>query len=76
MITLPSTLRARAAIVWIKGVRYADSLPYRHRGFDERDFRQIEPFAQQIDADEHVELALAQIAQDPIRSSVSTSLCK
>jgi len=31
---------------------------------DERDFRQIEPFAQQIDADEHVELALAQIAQD------------
>ena len=31
---------------------------------DQRDFRQIETFAQQVDADQHVELALAQIAQD------------
>jgi hypothetical protein len=31
---------------------------------DERDLGQIEAFAQQIDADQHVELALAQIAQD------------
>src|ERR1700681_477599 len=31
---------------------------------DQRDFGQIEPFAQQIDPDQHVELALAQVAQD------------
>ena len=31
---------------------------------DERDLRQIEPFAQQIDADEHVEDAGSQVAQD------------
>src|ERR1017187_6858274 len=30
----------------------------------QRDFRQVETFAQQIDADEHIELALAQIAQN------------
>ena len=30
----------------------------------ERNFRQIQPFAQQIDADEHVEFALAQRAQN------------
>src|SRR5439155_92506 len=31
---------------------------------DERDFRQIESFAQQVNADEHIELALAQRAQN------------
>ena len=30
----------------------------------ERDFGQIEPFAQQVDADEHVEITLAQSAED------------
>ena len=30
----------------------------------QRDFRQIQAFAQQVDADQHVKLALAQIAQD------------
>ena len=31
---------------------------------DERNFREIEAFAQQVDADEHVEFAAAQVAQD------------
>ncbi len=30
---------------------------------DERDFRQVEPLAQEVDADEHVELAAAQVAE-------------
>ncbi len=30
----------------------------------QRHLRQIEPFAQQVDADQHIELALAQVAQD------------
>ena len=31
---------------------------------DQRDLGQVEPLAQQVDADQHVELALAQVAQD------------
>ena len=31
---------------------------------DQRDFRQVEPLAQQVDADQHVERAAAQVAQD------------
>ena len=42
---------------------------------DERDFGQVEPFAQQVDADEHVELAFAQTASIFTRSRVSISEC-
>jgi hypothetical protein len=31
---------------------------------DQRDFRQIQPFAQQVDADEHIEYAQTQVAQN------------
>ena len=31
---------------------------------DQRDLGQVEPLAQQVDADQHVEVALAQVAQD------------
>src|SRR5262249_48369801 len=31
---------------------------------DQRDLRQVQAFAQQVDADQHVELALAQVAQN------------
>ena len=36
----------------------------------QRDFGKVEPFAQQVDADQHIELAFAQIAQDfhPLQS--------
>ena len=31
---------------------------------DQRNFRQVEAFAQEVDADQHVEFAAAQVAQD------------
>ena len=65
MITLPSTLRAARPIVWISdGAAAQIAFFIGIEDADQRDFGQIEPFAQQIDADQHVELALAQIAQD------------
>ena len=53
----------------------ADGLDQRSRGAqeaffvgvenrDQRNFRQVESFAQQVDADQHIKLAFAQVAQD------------
>ena len=42
---------------------------------DKRDFGQIEAFAQEVDADQDVVFAFAQIAQELMRSSVSISEC-
>jgi hypothetical protein len=67
--------------------RAADGLDQRRAGAQEaflvgvqdghqRDFRQVQPLAQQVDAHHHVVDAQAQVAQDATRSSVSTSLCR
>ena len=63
---MPSTLRAARPIVWISepAERRKPSLSASRIGH-QRDLGQVEPLAQQVDADQHVELALAQVAQDP-----------
>jgi hypothetical protein len=65
MMTRPFTFRAARPIVWMseRGLRRKPLLVGVEDG-DERDLGQIEPLAQQVDADEHVELAEAQVAQD------------
>ena len=65
MMTRPLTLRAARPDVWISEPRRAQEaflvgVENRHQ----RHFGQVEPFAQQVDADEHVELAAAQVAQN------------
>ena len=63
--TVPSTLRAARPIVWISDVseRRNPSLS-ASRMADERDLGQVESLAQQVDADEHVELPQPQVAED------------
>ena len=65
-IAWPATLRAARPIVWISepAERRKPSLSASRIGH-QRHLGQVEPLAQQVDADQHVELALAQVAQDP-----------
>ena len=65
MITLPRTLRAARPMVWIseRAARRKPSLS-ASRIADQRHLGQVEALAQQVDADQHVELAEAQVAQD------------
>ena len=65
MITWPSTLRAARPIVWMSDVseRRNPSLS-ASRMATKRDLGQVEALTQQIDADQHVELAEPQVAQD------------
>jgi hypothetical protein len=76
MITWPSTLRAARPMVWISDVSSAGSPPCRRRGCHQRHLGQVEALAQQVDADQHVELAEAQVAQDLDALEVSTSECR
>ena len=64
-MTEPSALRAARPIVWIR-LRPAaqEALLVRVEDRDERDLRDVEALAQQVDADQHVELAEAQVADD------------
>ncbi len=65
MITWPSTLRAARPIVWISDVsRAQEALLVGVEDRDERHLGQVETLPQQVDADEHVELAEPQRAQD------------
>ena len=64
-ITSALTLRAARPIVWISDVLAAQEpllvgVEDRHQ----RHLRQVEPLAEQVDADQHVERPLAQLAQD------------
>ena len=47
-----------------RGLAAQEAFLVRIEDADERDFRQIEPFAEQIDPDENVELGRAQPAQN------------
>ena len=64
-ITVPLTLRAARPIVWMseRAERRKPSLS-ASRIADQRHLRQVEPLAQQVDADQHVEQPLAEIADD------------
>ena len=65
MITVPLTLRAARPIVWISERSRAQiAFLVGVEDGDQRDLGQVEPFAQQVDADQHVELAAAQVADD------------
>ena len=65
MMTRPLTLRAARPDVWIsepaeRRKPFLVGVEDRHQ----RDFGQVEAFAQQVDADQHVEHAAPQVAQD------------
>ena len=65
MITWPSTLRAARPIVWISEVsRAQEALLVGVEDRDQRHLGQVEALPQEVDADEHVELAEPQVAQD------------
>ena len=65
MMTRPFTLRAARPDVWISEPRRAqEALLVGVEDRDQRHLGQVEPFAQQVDADQHVELAAPQVAQD------------
>ena len=65
MMTWPSTLRAARPIVWTSDVsRAQEPLLVGVEDRHQRHLGQVEALAQQVDADEHVELAEAQGAQD------------
>ena len=65
MMTLPRTLRAARPKVWIseRSVRRKPSLSASRIATSDTS-GQIETLAQEVDADQHVELAAAQIAED------------
>ena len=63
--TLPLTFRAARPIVWISARPPAqEALLVGVEDRDERHLRQVEPLAQQVDADEDVVLAEPQLADD------------
>ena len=62
---MPFTLRAARPAVWMSDVSGAqEALLVRVEDRDERDLRQVEPLAQEVDADEDVEDAAAEVAED------------
>ena len=65
MMTLPSTCRAARPIVWISdALRAQEALLVGVEDGHQRDLGQVQPLAQQVDADHHVVDAQAQVAQD------------
>ena len=65
MITWPSTLRAARPIVWISDVsRAQEALLVGVEDRHQRHLGQVEALPQQVDADQHVELAEAEVAED------------
>ena len=64
-MTLPSTLRAARPMVWISEVsRAQEAFLVGVEDGDQRAFGNVEALAQQVDADQHVEGAEAQVADD------------
>ena len=64
MCTWPETLRAARPMVWISEVPGAqEALLVGVEDRHQRDLGQVEALAQQVDADQHVELAQPQLAQ-------------
>jgi hypothetical protein len=73
----PPDVAGGAPHLWISARRRAkEPLLVGVEDAHERHLGQVEPLAQEVHADEHVELALAQVGQDLMRSSVSISLCR
>ena len=68
-------LRAARPMVWISDVSTAKSLLVRVEDGHQRAFRNVEALAQQVDADQHVEGAEPEIADDLDALQVSTSEC-
>ena len=65
MITWPSTLRAARPMVWISdGLGAEEALLVGVEDRDQRHLGQVEALPQQVDADEHVEVAEPQPPQD------------
>ena len=65
MITLPVDVAGGAADGLDQGgPRAQEALFVGVQDGHQGDFRQVQPFAQQVDADDHVEDAQAQVAQD------------
>ena len=65
MITWPSTLRAARPMVWMSDVSDAEeALLVGVEDGDERHLGQVEALPQEVDADQHVELAQAEVPQD------------
>ena len=65
MSTVPSMLRAARPIVWMsERLAAQEALLVGVEDRDERDLGQVEPLAQEVDADEHVVLAEPQVADD------------
>ena len=64
-MTLPSTLRAARPIVWIeRGLGAQEAFLVGVENGDQRAFGDVEALAQQVDADQHVEGAEPQVADD------------
>ena len=65
MMTRPFTLRAaRPDGLDERALRAQEAFLVGIEDGDERDLRQVEAFAQQVDADEHVEHATPEVPQD------------
>ena len=65
MITWPSTLRAARPMVWMSDVsRAQEALLVGVEDGHQRHLGQVEALPQQVDADQHVELAEAEVAED------------
>ena len=75
-IAWPSTWRAARPMVWISAPGTQKAFLVRIQNRHQRHLGQVQPFAQQVDADQHIEFAATQIAQYSIRSSVVTSECR
>ena len=77
MITLPFTLRAARPMVWISERSAAqEAFLVGVEDRDQRHLGQVEALAQQVDADQHVELARRRSRRISMRSSVSMSECR
>ena len=61
---MPSTLRAARPMVWISRSRCAKAFLVGVEDRDQRAFGNVEAFAQQVDADQRVERAEPQVADD------------
>ena len=70
-------IRLKACLLYTSEARFAaeEAFLIRVQNRDHRDLGDVKALAQEVDADEHVELAEAQPADELQRSMVSTSAC-
>jgi hypothetical protein len=61
---VPLMLRAARPMVWIRELGAQEALLVGIEDRNQRDLGHVQSFAQQVDADQHVELAQAQVADD------------